>query len=75
MAKLVNGLYIPDEKDIINGRFKPDPEVSGKRFEPDGNGGGTLWIRRRRMRPGFRKPIEEWIAVKKQPMQGRQIDH
>jgi hypothetical protein len=67
MAKVINGLYIPDNEDITpSGGFVPDPNVSGKRFEPDGNGGGKLYIRRRRMRKGFRKPIEEWICVPKQ---------
>jgi hypothetical protein len=68
MAKCINGLYIPDPKDITaSGGFVPDPNVSGKRFEPDGKGGGKLYIRRRRMRKGFREPIEEWISIPKLP--------
>lgn len=70
MAKIVNGLYIPDTKDLnADGSFTPDTQVSGRRFEPDGMGGGTLYLRRRRMVKGFRKPKEEWIAVKKEPIQ------
>jgi hypothetical protein len=71
MAKVNNGLYIPEPKDIriVDGSavYLPDSNVSGRRFEPDGNGGGILYIRRRRMVPGFRKPKEEWIQVKKLP--------
>ncbi len=70
MAKIVNGLYVPEPKDVhADGTYTPDTEVSGRRFEPDGMGGGTLYIRRRRMVPGFRKPKEEWIAIKKEPVQ------
>jgi len=65
MARVKNGLYIPDEKDVVNGRYTPDPKVSGQWFEPDGNGGGTLYIIRRRNKPGFRKPVEEKLAIKK----------
>ena len=69
MAKVNNGLYIPEPKDVhdMDGSavYTPDPNVSGRRFEPDGNGGGTLFILRRRLVPGFRKLKEEWIGIKK----------
>lgn len=71
MAKVKNGLYIPDPEDVhdMDGSavFTPDPKVSGRRFEPDGTGGGKLFILRRRLKPGFRKPVEEWIAIDKRP--------
>lgn len=65
MARMVKGMYVPDAKEVVDGRYTPIPSVSGQWFEPDGNGGGTLYLIRRRNRPGFRKPVEERIAIKK----------
>jgi hypothetical protein len=71
MAKIKNGFYVPEPKDVhdMDGSavFTPDPNVSGRRFEPDGTGGGKLFLRVRRLKPGFRKPVEEWIAIDKRP--------
>ena len=73
MAKIdKQGFYVPEPKDVKahpdhpdSACFTPDPNVSGRRFEPDGKGGGTLYIRRRRMVPGFRKPQEDWVPIMK----------
>ena len=68
MAKMVKGLYVPEPKDVANGRYTPDSNVSGRRFEPDGNGGGTLFIRQFIHRAGFRKPVEAWVKIRKTPI-------
>jgi hypothetical protein len=68
MAKMTKLGYVPEPKDVHNGSYTPDPEVSGKRFEPDGNGGGTLFIRSMVIKPGFRKPIEAFVKIIKAPM-------
>jgi hypothetical protein len=68
MAKVKNGLYVPDKNDKqlgTQGGFIPEPEVSGRRFEPDGNGGGILYIRTYVERKGFRKPVETWVGIRK----------
>jgi hypothetical protein len=70
MAKLTKYGWIPEPHEVINGSWKPDPKETGKRFEVNPDGSGTLYIRRLRMRAGFRKPIEEWVAIKKFIMQG-----
>ncbi len=76
MAFVRNGLYIPEEKDLSAiGSFTPDSNVSGQRFVPDGNGGGTLFIRRRRMVKGFRTPQEDWIEVRKTAFNGKPNEH
>ena len=75
MAKMRSGLYLPDKEEVVDGRFTPDPKVSGQWFEPDGKGGGTLYVIRRRMRPGFRKPIEEKIAIRKEAHFSPAEDH
>lgn len=63
--KLTKYGWVPDPSEVKDGKWTPDPKVTGRRFEPNPDGSGTLYIRRRRMRPGFREPIEDWIAVKK----------
>lgn len=67
MAKITQYGYVPEPQDIHDGKYTPDSKVSGRRFEPDGNGGGTLFIRKMVLRAGFRKPVETWIRIRKQP--------
>ena len=65
MAKITQYGYVPEPQDIHDSKYTPDPKVSGKRFEVNPDGSGTLYVRRLRMRAGFRKPVEEWVAIKK----------
>ena len=65
MAKITQYGYVPEPQDIHDGKYTPDSKVSGKRFEVNPDGTGTLYVRRLRMRAGFRKPVEEWVAIKK----------
>lgn len=68
MAQMKRGLYTLEPRDITeSGTFKPDPNVSGQRFVPDGRGGGTLYRIVKRQRKGFRKLEEFEIEIRKQP--------
>jgi hypothetical protein len=69
MAKMTRYGYVPSPEDVsAEGTYKPDSNVSGQRFESDGNGGGILYVRRLVMKPGFRKPTETWFKLHKSPM-------